>query len=1339
MKKTLFVFFTFSAFLLAYTPESICNPDTFLRTCFPYVVYDDIRSTVDAFDSVGMIFNHSTAWNNMVDIIILCFCVVLIIKASFGSGFAPNGIFLTKIPAYILGVVLLLATMNNQALKVTMTIADGRSLYKTYTNGGQNLRTVGNIPISIAIIASLTNYLSSSFVKIVEETSTPINGTKYTDIGAFKYFSLIDRKKMVSIRDLQEPEITAFLSSYDNYIQSCFLPFKSNFKDSVPDVLGLGKGSIKNVSPANLVAKLPGSQQALGNDFFSTIFVDGKNVSCNQYWNNHLVPTVSPAMDIYKKYLLTSLNINDAFEMNISDGLNNGLMAGSQEVLDANMGNLSSYMQYMVRGQLDIMNDRAIAAKALGMGAGIASDSVNQATNSAFLKLHDTINQSKFFFSLETMPIIITIINCVFIFSFPFVIFFSALGGFNRIFKVLSVYVISFLSVALIPSGLALAHSIILNYTKENALTHLLKIGTDYVHNYEYYQFMATNAELASNVGLIIALGFPALVLTGSAGYMFFGMAQSTASLGRTQGVEGSIREMTQAQDAVNRGLENAAANKALIDAINANNESAIAKMGISRDIDSYSRGYIGSGIASAGNVAGFGSSIINQKDLDMMYDGGRFQGIQASSSIKTLGAEMNHSQNLFDKNGNFLGSVSGESMAKTLGTSGALNQIGGAKGLVASGAFDSGGNIANTSQGKNYTQGLENNARISTNQVQGAGKEGRFTNEEMNAIQYNAQAGIQSQIASGQSLREAYGNNLSGGGSVGSDFKSIAKDLADLQNLSNAATSSGFNANKRTLGMDNKAYFDSIKQSSTHQLAENLGMAKAQGENISRIGVEGIRDNAATNTSKNIMDSNASAEVNRENFGDLSGGFGSRDYQQVAKGNASLQTAKTIGNAAGFNEINGNGDGIDKIARVTQSSVAAPIEAINKTATNARKNFDDTVSMLQHTYTSQQARDNTKNLASFNEEIKRGVYGNGGVLSNEARGNIIAQGYNEGARSAGETLNYISNTEAGIRSAIANSETFKNLGLSQDDVSKLRRGDYEHLSNQAKQKLMQYGKDEYKKLTGENLNITGETSGFLGYDFNLNKINQNKAIALDAGIRSVSGELTKLAGGSQSDFFYKTSSSNITGMLNGDSFNITGGAGGHATGGMSSGVSYSHNESRNYSYGVNASGGSYMAKVASKMGMNMETYANIASGIEMAGQVTGVAMALAPGGAVGSALSRFGAIGADSAYAVGVSRASAIAKRSGQGLSDIETNIKNTTYDIKMSNFKLNEALKKAEEEGKVIEKNHPLRLTIDKQYNTLNNLGSKLSVEKDIYDSNFGKGAANNYLQGMGGGGKQ
>ncbi|RDU51426.1 hypothetical protein CQA49_09640, partial [Helicobacter sp. MIT 00-7814] len=100
----------------------------------------------------------------------------------------------------------------------------------------------------------------------------------------------------------------------------------------------------------------------------------------------------------------------------------------------------------------------------------------------------------------------------------------------------------------------------------------------------------------------------------------------------------------------------------------------------------------------------------------------------------------------------------------------------------------------------------------------------------------------------------------------------------------------------------------------------------------------------------------------------------------------------------------------------------------------------------------------------------------------------------------------------------------------------------------------------------------------------------------------------------------------------------------GSLQGGIQSGVSFSHNESRNYSFGTNVSGGNALAGLAMSMGMSASAYGAASSGIAAASQIAGATAMFLPGGAAGKTLANVGAIGAESTMAIGVGRANQLA-----------------------------------------------------------------------------------------------
>ena len=94
--------------------------------------------------------------------------------------------------------------------------------------------------------------------------------------------------------------------------------------------------------------------------------------------------------------------------------------------------------------------------------------------------------------------------------------------------------------------------------------------------------------------------------------------------------------------------------------------------------------------------------------------------------------------------------------------------------------------------------------------------------------------------------------------------------------------------------------------------------------------------------------------------------------------------------------------------------------------------------------------------------------------------------------------------------------------------------------------------------------------------------------------------------------------------------------------GGFQSGVSYSHNASRNYSYGITASGGSTFAGLAHSAGIGMESFAAASSALSAVGQIASTASMF--GRIAGGVSSLMGGAGGDALMAAqqGVQRASA-------------------------------------------------------------------------------------------------
>ncbi|RDU51262.1 hypothetical protein CQA49_09800, partial [Helicobacter sp. MIT 00-7814] len=206
---------------------------------------------------------------------------------------------------------------------------------------------------------------------------------------------------------------------------------------------------------------------------------------------------------------------------------------------------------------------------------------------------------------------------------------------------------------------------------------------------------------------------------------------------------------------------------------------------------------------------------------------GGKWQGVQQASTTTTLGATFENGKDIV--RGNTKEHVSGEALAKTLGTDSAVKTIAQASGLQGSMAYDRDGSLNGGREGSYYAQGLENNARIAANQVIGVGKEGALNTQKMNAIQYGGHAGVINQIEQGQALQTVHGT----GSNFASSYKSTARTNAEasLIQAREGARALRDEYSDLTGGKGNSSLADTHYLNTTQGLQSQVGKAKGFNE----------------------------------------------------------------------------------------------------------------------------------------------------------------------------------------------------------------------------------------------------------------------------------------------------------------------------------------------------------------------------------------------------------------------------------------------------------------------------------------------------------------------------
>ncbi|MDO7253848.1 hypothetical protein [Helicobacter cappadocius] len=233
-------------------------------------------------------------------------------------------------------------------------------------------------------------------------------------------------------------------------------------------------------------------------------------------------------------------------------------------------------------------------------------------------------------------------------------------------------------------------------------------------------------------------------------------------------------------------------------------------------------------------------------------YSAGQIaQGTQQIASMTTLG------QDAMDN---------GLGHAKALGTDQAVRQIGTAKGMMSSGVYDSDGNLNNNREANLYQQGLENQSRIGANKTIGVGKE-NLTTDKMNAIQYGAQAGVESEIASGRSLKNTYGTDLKGSARSGSkSFSEVSEINSTKSNIDSAANAAGTVANAKDGEDFWKKWFQEARNRATKRTSEELGAGESAGDQIEKLGggtkgIKKLKNTARSLGNKQTDESIGSAE----------------------------------------------------------------------------------------------------------------------------------------------------------------------------------------------------------------------------------------------------------------------------------------------------------------------------------------------------------------------------------------------------------------------------------------------------------------------------------------------
>lgn len=637
-----------------------------------------------------------------------------------------------------------------------MTIKDQRAFFGQQTiGGGATIVKVDNVPTVLAFVASGTSYLGYALVNLVDTAfaNSRVNGTRYSDVGFMTNFRFIARTSGTGLGegDANDPGIKKernVVSDLRTFVEKCAIPYQTLTGDTF-DALDFGFPTLEAWDPKNWLyydnVKFLEAAPGMGcKDFYAKIINDFNGVA-----------------NKYERRSIEAMGMNPGTAGPALKAMSESVLAAPSNVAGPT-SKMNGYTQYHLRASLDGVVAAARYADSFGV-TGANAEAMNQSILSANAKMADITSQVRFLFSAQTLPKALHILIAILYAIFPFMLVVVAIRGYPEGLKVLYYFAGGMLSMELIKMSMALIHGIVSHITATNG-AEILGAATggngqtvDYnniVHGEAYFRYMAEQATLAADIGTAAMFMIPMVIATGQVKLLGSALGGAVTGHAPNATMQSANAEMAKANDAENRGADKVVegyAAAAVMKGIEENN-AAIASLNKMDLYNDFNKGQVGQQTQQIGSVAGYGSELKSAQDFAAVRSGGMFQGVQSAANMKSLGQEFESEQNFL--NGKH---SDGRSLARTLGNDATAKTIGSARGLMAGDFFNEHGDFDTAREGNIYRQGLENQARISANQTAGVGKLGEFTREQMNAIQYGAEAGALGQIAQGKVLMDVH------------------------------------------------------------------------------------------------------------------------------------------------------------------------------------------------------------------------------------------------------------------------------------------------------------------------------------------------------------------------------------------------------------------------------------------------------------------------------------------------------------------------------------------------------------------------------------------------------
>lgn len=656
------MFFRVVVLLVVFASTSWAN---YFTDGWPVYVYSDVSGIYNVFNGIAMIVQSSE-----YEFLVRTAIFIAIVMAAIRAVQSMDAMGAIGSAVYILMMVLvgISATVSTK-----VNILDKRADHGIVSYGaspGGNMETVSNIPIYIAVPASVSSMISYELTELVDNAFSGIGATGFNKLGFMQNYALTDNllPLLSFVQYRSDAVITGAAAPCDtlnkyglcmeSYMRQCAI--EKGVQRDVTYQYNLinpsrTSGVLDQISPTTL--NLYGSDQ---------MYHDGIQYTCEGFYDLYLIPGVTGASQKIEEMVNNQMAKAD---INMSNAATQDMIASTLGINGSSIATQDSLSElqdfYLTRAMAEV---GARAMEKSAMGAELTTtDYAKQVNTRRSFEMAKTQSIMQWSYLSNIFPMLIVIVSMVAYAVGIFVFLFALVKGTAGIATLLT-YVGNIILLGTITPSLALVHSIIEYYGSMGGIE---GFATNIMEGLERPGSLAAESGLqgymsdmqgaAAMAGLAVVLTIPSMIATGQVGKMVsalkpsrmkydsFGSAASSAAENSAASQTGSTSTVAGTRQAMIANMNKLSWSQVMNEqgnmeaAMNGSANKGVGMAGSQIGYGQYSTSQesFGAGEIMGAKKAGFQSGLSGKSNSDEGYQYGEIKG--AGEAGKMSGALANN------------------------------------------------------------------------------------------------------------------------------------------------------------------------------------------------------------------------------------------------------------------------------------------------------------------------------------------------------------------------------------------------------------------------------------------------------------------------------------------------------------------------------------------------------------------------------------------------------------------------------------------------------------------------------------------------------------------------